>query len=101
MCAWGWASSDQTVPDEDGYGRDEGHDGLAKLCDGEDFDEIYVTVDQRNMLRVFFNKASGHVSSLVSALLIHATRDEQQLVVDNLREMGVDVRHVSGLRKYG
>ena len=53
------------------------------------------------MLRVFLNKASGYDSSLVSALLIHATRDEVQLVVDNLRGMGVDVRHVSGLRKYG
>ena len=101
MCAWAWASSDQTVPDEDWYGRDEGHDGLANAADGEDFDEIYVTVDQRNILRVFFNRASGHDSSLVSALLIHATRDEVQLVVDNLRGMGVDVRHVSGLRKYG
>ena len=101
MCAWAWASSDQTVPDEDWYGRDEGHDGLANAADGEDFDEIYVTVDQRNILRVFFNRASGHDSSLVSALLIHATRDEVQLVVDNLRAMGVDVRHVSGLRKYG
>ena len=60
-----------------------------------------MTVDQRNMLRVFLNKASGYDSSLVSALLIHATRDEVQLVVDNLRGMGVDVRHVSGLRKYG
>ena len=101
MCAWAWASSDQTVPDEDWYGRDEGHDGLAYACDGEPFDHIYVTVDQRNMLRVFLNKASGYDSSLVSALLIHATRDEVQLVVDNLRGMGVDVRHVSGLRKYG
>ena len=97
----GWASSDQTVPDEDWYGRDEGHDGLAKVCDGEDFDEIYVTVDQRNMLRVFFKKAPRHDSSLVNALLMHVTRDEVQLVVDNLRGMGVDVRHVSGLRKYG
>ena len=43
MCAWGWASSDQTVADEDWYGRNEGHDGLAKVCDGEDFDEMYVT----------------------------------------------------------
>ena len=102
MCAWAWASSDQTtVPDEDWYGRDEGHDGLAYACDGEPFDHIYVTVDQRNMLRVFLNKASGYDSSLVSALLIHATRDEVQLVVDNLRGIGVDVRHVSGLRKYG
>ena len=52
MCAWGWASSVrpnglQTVADEDWYGRDEGHDGLAKVCDGEDFDEIYVTVAAR------------------------------------------------------
>lgn len=92
---------DQTVADEDWYGRDEGHDGLVKVCDGEDFNEIYVTVDQHNMLRVFFNRSSGHDSSLVSAFLIHAMRDELQLVVDNLREMGVDVRHVSGLRKYG
>ena len=50
---------------------------------------------------LFLNKASGYDSSLVSALLIHATRDEVQLVVDNLRGMGVDVRHVSGLHKYG
>ena len=101
MCAWAWASSDQTVPDEDWYGRDEGHDGLAYACDGEPFDDIYVTVDERNMLRVFFKKAPRHDSSLVNALLMHATRDEVQLVVDNLRGMGVDVRHVSGLRKYG
>ena len=44
---------------------------------------------------------TGVAGASVSALLIHATRDEVQLVVDNLRGMGVDVRHVSGLRKYG
>ena len=98
MCAWGWKCADQDVSDKYWYGKEDGRDGLAAICDGEPLDTVYVSFDSRNFMRVIFNSESGHKDALVMAMLVHATSDEMRLMRDNLAGMGVEVREARQLR---
>lgn len=64
------------------------------LGDGDEFNAIYVDIDDDYTLTTYLEDESGAVKPLCSIPYIKATSDEMSSLINNLRNMGLDVRKI-------